>query len=232
MSATILVQGSDIRKVYDAKGSRETVEVLTGVNLSIRSQERLAIVGSSGSGKSTLLHILGGLDTPTSGDVVFEGRYLNRMNATELARFRNQQVGFIFQFHHLLPEFTSLENVLMPALISNVERHSVEARAISLLEALHLSHRLHHRPTELSGGEQQRVAIARALINKPKLVLADEPTGNLDKHNANAVMELLLSLQESENLTLVIVTHDPMIAAHCERIYELQAGSIIKSDAK
>ncbi len=232
MSAPILIQGTGIRKVYDAKGSRGAVEVLSGVDLSIHSQERLAIVGSSGSGKSTLLHILGGLDTPTSGDVVFEGSYINRMNSTELARFRNQQIGFIFQFHHLLPEFTSLENVLMPALLSNQDKETMEARAISLLDALHLSHRLHHRPTELSGGEQQRVAIARALINKPKLVLADEPTGNLDKHNATAVMELLLGLQESENLTLAIVTHDPMIATHCERIYELQAGTILKSDAK
>jgi len=232
MSAPVLIQGTGIRKVYDAKGSREAVDVLSGVDLSIHSQERLAIVGSSGSGKSTLLHILGGLDTPTSGDVVFEGRYINRMNATELARFRNQQIGFIFQFHHLLPEFTSLENVLMPALLSDMDRVTMETRAKLLLDALHLSHRLHHRPTELSGGEQQRVAIARALINKPKLVLADEPTGNLDKHNASAVMELLLGLQESENLTLVIVTHDPMIATHCERIYELQAGTILKSDGK
>lgn len=232
MTASTLIEARGIHKTYAAKGDKDAVDVLRGVDLSIHTRERMAIIGSSGSGKSTLLHLLGGLDRPDAGDVYFGETPLSSLSTTQLARFRNQEVGFIFQFHHLLPEFTTLENVLMPSLIASGDEREAKRRAESLLEKLHLSHRTHHRPSELSGGEQQRVAIARALINRPQLLLADEPTGNLDQHNAQSVMQLLLDLQTSESLTLVLVTHDPLIASQCDRICELQAGLVMESQSK
>ncbi len=232
MTETNLIEARSIRKSYAAKGAKDSVDVLGGVDLTIRHHERIAIIGASGSGKSTLLHILGGLDRPTAGQIFYENTDISGMTTTQLASFRNSQVGFVFQFHHLLPEFTSLENVMMPALIGDLDRDTAQQRADYLLNILNLGHRMNHRPSELSGGEQQRVAIARALINKPKLLLADEPTGNLDQVNAKAVFELLLSLQKSESLTLVLVTHDPLIAAHCDRICELHQGHLMETDAK
>lgn len=232
MTATTLIEARGIHKTYAAKGEKDAVEVLRGVDLSIHTKERMAIIGSSGSGKSTLLHLLGGLDRPDAGDVIYGQTPLSTLNTTQLARFRNQEVGFIFQFHHLLPEFTTLENVLMPSLIASADERETRLRAESLLEKLHLSHRANHRPSELSGGEQQRVAIARALINRPQLLLADEPTGNLDQANAQSVMQLLLDLQTSESLTLVLVTHDPLIASQCDRICELHAGLVMESQSK
>jgi lipoprotein-releasing system ATP-binding protein len=232
MTATTLIEARGIHKTYAAKGEKDAVEVLRGVDLSIRPKERMAIIGSSGSGKSTLLHLLGGLDRPDAGDVIYGQTPLSTLNTNQLARFRNQEVGFIFQFHHLLPEFTTLENVLMPSLIASADERETRIRAESLLEKLHLSHRANHRPSELSGGEQQRVAIARALINRPQLLLADEPTGNLDQTNAQSVMQLLLDLQTSESLTLVLVTHDPLIASQCDRICELHAGLVMESQSK
>lgn len=232
MSPTTLIEARGIHKTYAAKGEKDAVEVLRGVDLSIHTKERIAIIGSSGSGKSTLLHILGGLDRPDAGDVHFGQTTLSSLSTNQLARFRNQEVGFIFQFHHLLPEFTTLENVLMPSLIASADENDTRQRAQHLLDKLHLSHRINHRPSELSGGEQQRVAIARALINRPQLLLADEPTGNLDQTNARSVMELLLDLQISEALTLVLVTHDPTIASQCDRVCELQAGLVMESHTK
>lgn len=232
MTPSTLIEAKGIHKTYAAKGAKDEVEVLRGVDLSIHTKERLAIIGSSGSGKSTLLHILGGLDRPDDGDVIYDQTPLSTLNTTQLARFRNQEVGFIFQFHHLLPEFSTLENVLMPSLIASADVNETRDRAQYLLDKLHLAHRMNHRPSELSGGEQQRVAIARALINRPQLLLADEPTGNLDQTNAQSVMELLLELQSSEALTLVLVTHDPLIASQCDRICELHAGLVMESHPK
>lgn len=232
MTVTTLIEARGIHKTYAAKGEKDAVEVLRGVDLEIHTKERLAIVGSSGSGKSTLLHILGGLDRPDSGDVFYGQTPLSTLNINQLAKFRNQEVGFIFQFHHLLPEFSTLENVLMPSLIAAADVNETRERAQYLLDKLHLSHRVNHRPSELSGGEQQRVAIARALINRPQLLLADEPTGNLDQTNAQSVMDLLLDLQTSESLTLVLVTHDPLIASQCDRICELHAGLVMESKHK
>jgi lipoprotein-releasing system ATP-binding protein len=232
MTATTLIEARGIHKTYAAKGEKDAVEVLRGVDLSIHTKERLAIIGSSGSGKSTLLHILGGLDRPDAGDVFYGQTPLSTLNTNQLAKFRNQEVGFIFQFHHLLPEFTTVENVLMPSLIAAADERETRERANDLLAKLNLSHRANHRPSELSGGEQQRVAIARALINRPQLLLADEPTGNLDQANAQSVMQLLLDLQSSESLTLVLVTHDPLIASQCDRICELHAGLVMESQPK
>jgi lipoprotein-releasing system ATP-binding protein len=232
MSISTLIEARGIHKTYAAKGEKDAVEVLRGVDLRIQTKERLAIIGSSGSGKSTLLHLLGGLDRPDHGDVIYGQTPLSTLNATQLARYRNQEVGFIFQFHHLLPEFSTLENVLMPTFIAAADVNETRERAQYLLDTLHLAHRVNHRPSELSGGEQQRVAIARALINRPQLLLADEPTGNLDQTNAQSVMDLLLELQSSESLTLVLVTHDPLIASQCDRICELHAGLVMESHLK
>lgn len=225
----MLIEGVDLVKRYEANGSRNAVSVLDGVRLGVQRGERVAIMGSSGSGKSTLLHILGGLDRPTSGDVRFDGESIMTYDSETLARYRNRRIGFIFQFHHLLPEFTAWENVLMPTLISDGDTSDVEFRAGFLFEHLQIAHRRHHRPSECSGGEQQRIAIARALINRPDLILADEPTGNLDQANASIVLDLLLSLQESEGVTMILVTHDPAIAARCNRELFLTRGRILES---
>lgn len=213
----------NINKIYD-EGSIRT-QVLTGLDISIKQGERVAIVGASGSGKSTLLHLLGGLDIPTSGEVWLHGDCLNKMNETERGNMRNKHLGFIYQFHHLLPEFTAIENVAMPLLLrKHVPISEARTQAIDLLERVGLGHRLEHRPGELSGGERQRVSIARALVTKPSLVLADEPTGNLDYDNAQSVFALLAELQETLQMALLMVTHDRSLAAKADRQLLLKNG--------
>jgi lipoprotein-releasing system ATP-binding protein len=201
--------------------------VLNGIDLDIRQGEMLAIVGASGVGKSTFLHILGALDRPTSGKIFYGNRDIFTLDANETAKFRNEHVGFVFQFHHLLPEFSALENVLMPALIRRMDRAEAVEKATAILGDVGLSGRLHHRPGELSGGEQQRVAVARALMLGPDVVLADEPTGNLDIHTGEAVHDLLLSINKRKNITFVIVTHNDKLAVRADRVLRMTEGKLI-----
>ena len=212
----------DLRKIY--LQGRVEVPVLLGINLSIAKGEHIAIVGSSGSGKSTLLHLLGGLDAATSGEVVIGGRNIQALDEAERGELRNRQLGFVYQFHHLLPEFSAIENVAMPLLIRRMPPEIANARAVEMLGKVGLAHRLEHAPSELSGGERQRVAIARALITNPSCVLADEPTGNLDRQTAGEVFELMLELNRAFNTSLVIATHDGEIAARAGRILRLVDG--------
>lgn len=219
-----------LTKSYAEKASGEKLEVIRGIDMDIDPNEIVAIVGASGSGKSTLLHLLGGLDRADSGDVFFRGTNMSKLNATELAAFRNQNMGFVFQFHHLLPEFTALENVMMPALIGGQFSGLREARAKELLDQFGLSKRYDHRPSELSGGEQQRVAVARALMNKPDLLLADEPTGNLDERNTLSLLEQLFELRKELSITVVMVTHDKKIAQRCDRVLRIENGLIASAE--
>jgi lipoprotein-releasing system ATP-binding protein len=217
----------DLRKIY--LQGRAEVPVLLGINLSIAKGEHIAIVGSSGSGKSTLLHLLGGLDAATSGEVVIGGRNIQALDEAERGELRNRQLGFIYQFHHLLPEFSAIENVAMPLLIRRMLPEEANARAVEMLGKVGLAHRLEHAPSELSGGERQRVAIARALITNPSCVLADEPTGNLDRQTAGEVFELMLELNRAFNTSLVIATHDGALAARASRILRLVDGVLQQS---
>jgi lipoprotein-releasing system ATP-binding protein len=216
---------TDLHKSF-FMGARE-LPVLRGINLQIRKGELIAIVGASGAGKSTLLHIIGTLDRPTSGTVSFEGQDLFQLSETQQAEFRNRRVGFVFQFHHLLPEFTAVENACMPALVQRRDQRSVEAEAVALLTEVGLAQRLHHKPGELSGGEQQRVAMARALMQKPDVVLADEPTGNLDTHTGDALFALIRDLNKRHGTTFLIVTHNDKLSAQSDRIVHMQDGLIV-----
>ncbi|QJR79467.1 lipoprotein-releasing ABC transporter ATP-binding protein LolD [Alteromonas pelagimontana] len=212
----------DVSKTYH-DGETDTV-VLNNVSFTVNASEHIAILGSSGSGKSTLLHILGGLDNPTGGEVLFKGQSIFTLKATELAAVRNQHIGFIYQFHHLLAEFTALENVAMPLLIGGQKPALATSQAKDILEKVGLSHRMTHKPAALSGGERQRVAIARALVTKPSLVLADEPTGNLDHRTGVQVYALLKSLSEELGTSFIVVTHDNDLAAQMNRTLTIQDG--------
>ncbi|MER0124508.1 lipoprotein-releasing ABC transporter ATP-binding protein LolD [Franconibacter daqui] len=222
MSKTVLLQCDNLCKRYQ-EGKVQT-DVLHNVSFSMNAGETMAIVGSSGSGKSTLLHLLGGLDTPTSGDVIFNGQSMSKLSSAAKAELRNRELGFIYQFHHLLPDFTALENVAMPLLIGKKKGAETESRALEMLKAVGLDHRAGHRPSELSGGERQRVAIARALVNNPRLVLADEPTGNLDARNADAIFALLGELNKTQGTAFLVVTHDLQLAKRMSRRLEMRDG--------
>ncbi len=203
------------------------LQVLKGIDLMVQAGEIVSIVGASGAGKSTLLHILGTLDRPDSGDLSLKDKNLLKLGRNQMARFRNKNVGFIFQFHNLLPEFSAFENVCIPGYISKSNQQEVEKRAINILDLLGLSERRDHKPSEMSGGEQQRTAVARALINNPKVVMADEPSGNLDSKNANELHELFFKLREEMGQTFVIVTHNESLAAKADRIVEIKDGRLV-----
>ena len=224
MNRDTLIRIVDLHKSY-YDGESE-LPVLQGINLEIYMSELLAIVGASGVGKSTLLHIIGTLDRPTTGSVLYDEQDVFTLSDTELARFRNKEIGFVFQFHHLLPEFTALENVAMGALITSSNNQKVYKEAEALLDYVGLSERLSHYPSQLSGGERQRVAIARSLINQPKVVLADEPTGNLDRRSSEAVLELLWDLNSKSGQTFVIVTHNQALAEQVDRVIQLVDGKV------
>lgn len=215
-----MISVSDISKSYDR------LKVLDGISLGIDRGEIVSIVGPSGAGKTTLLQIIGTLDRPDSGHVVYDGTDVLGMKEAPLARFRNANIGFVFQFHQLLPEFTVLENVALPAMIGGASRTEAVERARKLIDYMHLSHRTEHKPAELSGGERQRAAVARALINNPRVVLADEPTGSLDSHNRTDLHRLFFDLRRDMGHTFVIVTHDESLAADCDRIVHMRDGHI------
>ena len=209
-NSQILLSAKNLCKTYNE--GKMVTEVLKNVSFDIHSKSLLAIIGSSGSGKSTLLHLLGGLDKPTSGEIIFKSQQLNQLSEKEKAHLRNQEIGFVYQFHHLLPDFSALENVAMPLLISGAKPNDAKKRAMAMLESVNLVKRANHRPSELSGGERQRVAIGRALINNPALVMADEPTGNLDKTTADSIFDLLISLNRGHGTAFLVVTHDLELA--------------------
>jgi lipoprotein-releasing system ATP-binding protein len=222
----LLLEAHDLHKSYNI--GRRTLEVLCGVSLTVARSEFLALRGASGAGKSTLLHLLGGLDTPNQGIIRFAGQDLAGLTNLSLSRWRNQKIGFIFQAYHLLPELDALENVCLPARLARMAADAAAQRGRELLERVGLGERMEHKPYELSGGEQQRVAIARALINSPELLLADEPTGNLDSHTGEQIIDLLCSLRTESHTTLVIATHDGKVASRAPRVLELVDGIIAR----
>jgi lipoprotein-releasing system ATP-binding protein len=219
-----MIEIIDLHKSFQMAG--RTLPILMGVHLNVQKGEMVSIVGASGAGKSTLLHILGGLDRPTSGKVLFEGANLFNQDDDALARFRNEKIGFVFQFHHLLPEFTALENVMMPGLIHRRHPTAMEPFARELLTRVGLAQRMSHKPGELSGGEQQRVAVARALVLRPQVVLADEPTGNLDTHSSDALFALLKELNRQNGIAFVMVTHNEKMALQMDRIVKMSDGKL------
>lgn len=223
-SGAPLLRAVDVYKSYRTESKQ--VEVLQGLNLDIPAGRMIAVMGASGVGKSTLLHVLGALDRPNSGEIYFEGNNLLHFSPEELANFRNEKIGFVFQMHHLLPEFNALENTMMPMLMRSYDLGVAEVRAKEILNEVGLMERLDHRPGQLSGGEQQRVAIARALMRNPKLLLADEPTGNLDEHTAASVFELFRELHARRNLSFLIATHNPDLASICEEVHILHDGKL------
>ncbi|GIV35101.1 MAG: lipoprotein-releasing system ATP-binding protein LolD [Chitinophagales bacterium] len=220
-----ILEANNLHKSYGR------LQVLKGIDLTVQAKEIVSIVGASGAGKSTLLHVIGTIDRYDSGRVVIDGTDLRTLHSRQLARFRNQKIGFVFQFHHLLPEFTALENVQIPALIGGADRKQSRKEAIALLERLGLADRLNHKPAELSGGEQQRVAVARALINKPAVVMADEPSGNLDSENARALHHLFLQLRNEQGQTFIIVTHNAELAMLADRRLVMKDGRIIADES-
>ena len=224
MTNKTILNASKLQKDYSQGNAGAVLQVIKNIDLEISEGEKLAIIGVSGSGKSTLLNLLGGLDDPTQGTVTLCGKRWSELNPTDRAAWRNQHIGFVYQFHHLLNEFSALENVSLPNLISGKTPAESQQEAIQLLTKVGLSDRLHHRPAELSGGERQRVAIARALACKPSLVLMDEPTGNLDPKTAEAVLDLLIALNKDLGISLVVVTHDPLIARRMDRTVRLEEG--------
>lgn len=223
-----IMHATDLSRHY--RQGDVTLSVLSGVNLSIEAGEKVAIVGVSGSGKTTLLNLLGGLDDADRGEVFLAEKSWHDLGASERAAWRNQHVGFVYQFHHLLGEFSALENVAMPLLIGSCSPTEARCRATQLLERVGLGDRLHHQPAELSGGERQRVAVARALVTEPSVVLMDEPTGNLDPHTAGAILNLMIELNESLNISFILVTHDPVIAAQMDRTLTLTDGLLVSEN--
>jgi lipoprotein-releasing system ATP-binding protein len=223
MKRSTIISATGVHKSYG------TLPVLKGIDMEVAEQEVVAIVGASGAGKSTLLHILGTLDSPDQGEVMIGGKNVFALSASSLASFRNQSVGFVFQFHNLLPEFSAIENVMIPALIARQDEAVARKRSLELLALLSMDHRKDHKPSEMSGGEQQRIAVARALVNSPSLVLADEPSGNLDSKNAAELHNLFFSLREQLKQTFIIVTHNMEFARMADRIIEVKDGVIVKA---
>lgn len=223
---SIILEGKKITKQYASESGNGTLTVLDDTSIAIEKGSIVTVEGISGSGKSTLLHVLGGLDQPDTGTVLWENNPIYEMGKEELATFRNTKLGFVFQFHHLLPEFTAIENIMMPALIRGNSPDDAHQRAMGLLEEFDIPGRAEHRPTQLSGGEQQRVAMARALMNNPDLILADEPTGNLDEKNTEILLDLLFNLREKENVSILLITHEKDIARRSDIIYELSKGKL------
>ncbi|NLY16502.1 MAG: lipoprotein-releasing ABC transporter ATP-binding protein LolD [Gammaproteobacteria bacterium] len=225
MNNTVVLECRQLGKTYQEGPGK--VEVLKNIDLQLKVGERVAIVGSSGSGKTTLLHMLAGLDVPTTGSVWLAGEQLSALSERKRGLLRNRALGFVYQFHHLLPEFSALENVCMPLLIGKTPLDECRRRAMELLQRVGLEHRLEHKPAELSGGERQRVAIARALVNRPQLVLLDEPTGNLDRTTAQSIQSLMLELSEALGTTFLVVTHDPQLAEQMQLVLRLEDGLLL-----
>lgn len=221
----IILNANNIYKSFQTT-KKVNLEVLKGISIEILSGKITIIVGASGAGKSTLLHLLGGLDRPDSGEVIYDGKDIFKLSEERLAKFRNQNVGFVFQFHHLLPEFTAIENVIIPQIINGTSFNNARKQSQELLNLVGLSERLEHKPAELSGGEQQRVAVARALANNPKIIFADEPTGNLDSVNSDEVHKLIVDLKENLGMTFVIVTHNSSLVKLADLLYEIKDGKI------
>ncbi len=226
MAMAELLEAREIVKSFRTEAGELTV--LKGISAGIQAGEMVGVIGASGAGKSTFLHILGALDRPSSGRVLFQGKDISTLDEKALARFRNMSIGFVFQFHHLLPEFNSLENVVLPGMIGGMDVRETQERAKQVLGELGLSRRMHHRPGELSGGEQQRVAVARALIRNPQVVLADEPTGNLDTATGNELFELFLELNRKKGIAFVVVTHNKSLSDRCHRVLEMADGRFVE----